>query len=123
MSRVFLILGSLSAFVAVALGAFAAHVLRQKLPAELYNVFEVGVRYHVYHALALLAVGILLIHFPTARLSISGWMFVVGTFVFSGSLYAYSLSGARWLVIVTPIGGVCFLAGWAWLAWVIWRVD
>ncbi len=117
----FLILGSLSAFLAVALGAFAAHMLRQKLSAELFNIFEVGVRYHMYHALGLFVVAWAITQFPEAHLAISGWLFVAGTILFSGSLYALSLTDIRWLGAITPVGGLCFLGGWLVLAWNVWR--
>ena len=121
MSKYFFIIGSFSAFLAVALGAFAAHMLKEKLSAELFSVWEVGVRYHMYHALALLAVAWALNAWPEANLSPAGWLFVAGTVIFSGSLYAMGLTGIRWLGAVTPIGGLCFLGGWLWLAWKIWQ--
>lgn len=119
--KTFLIIGSLSAFLAVVLGAFAAHALKEKLPPDLFNVWEVAVRYHMYHALALFAVAWVAIRFPSSTVSVAGWLFVVGTVIFSGSLYALSLSGMRWLGAITPLGGLCFLAGWLWLAWSMWR--
>jgi len=119
--RNFFILGSLSAFLAVALGAFAAHALRQRLSAELFNIFEVGVRYHMYHALGLFVVAWAITQFPEANLTISGWLFVGGTILFSGSLYALSLTDMRWLGAIAPLGGLCFLAGWFVLAWNVWR--
>jgi uncharacterized membrane protein YgdD (TMEM256/DUF423 family) len=100
-------------FLGVALGAFAAHGLKAKLPAELFNVFEVGVRYQIYHALGLFVVGWLAEAHMNDFVTWAGWFFVAGIFLFSGSLYLYSLSGARWLVFLTPLGGLLFLAGWA----------
>lgn len=120
-SKYFFIVGSLSAFLAVALGAFAAHVLKDKLPGDLFAVWEVGVRYHMYHALALLAVAWALMQWPEANLAPAGWLFVAGTIIFPGSLYAMALSGSRWLGAITPAGGLCFLGGWIWLAWRIWK--
>jgi uncharacterized membrane protein YgdD (TMEM256/DUF423 family) len=117
MDRVFLALGALSAFVGVAAGAFGAHALRRRLSAEMLAVFEIGVRYQMYHALALLVVAIAFGLQPNGLLTISGWCFVLGTIVFSGSLYALSLSGKRWLGAITPIGGIAFLAGWLSLLW------
>jgi len=119
--KLFAILGSFSAFVAVALGAFAAHSLKDKLPSDLFTIWEVGVRYHLIHALALFAVAWSTAQWPEAGCAPAGWLFVAGTLIFSGSLYALSLSGARWLGAVTPAGGLCFLAGWLWLAWRIWK--
>jgi uncharacterized membrane protein YgdD (TMEM256/DUF423 family) len=111
--RTFFALGSLSAGIAVAAGAFGAHALRARLsPADLAT-FETGARYQMYHALALLAVAWAVQQWPGALPRAAGWLFVAGTVVFSGSLYALVLSGQRWLGAVTPIGGVAFLAGWA----------
>ena len=121
MDRLFFTIGSLSAFVGVALGAFAAHALKNRLDADLLVTFEVGVRYQMYHAFALLAVGWAHTRWPGAVLTASGWLFVFGTILFSGSLYALSLSGARWLGVVTPIGGIALLAGWLCLALAIWK--
>lgn len=105
-------LGCFSALISVAAGAFAAHGLQAKLPADLLAVFETGAEYQMYHALALIAVGVL--HDsrggPLAR--IAGVAFVVGTLLFSGSLYALALSGTRWLGAITPLGGISFLIGW-----------
>ena len=114
MERVFLLMGSLSGGSAVVLGAFAAHALRARLTPVQLASFETGVRYHMYHALALLAVGLLLLNRPgSSLLAASGWLFAGGTILFSGSLYLLALSGQRWLGAVTPLGGVAFIAGWA----------
>lgn len=121
MDRSFFFLGSISAFLAVAAGAFGAHALKTRLEPDLFNVFEVGARYHMYHALALLAVAWAATRWPGPAVSVSGWLFVIGTVLFSGSLYALSLTGVRWLGAVTPFGGLAFLAGWACLAWGVWR--
>ena len=94
-------------FLAVALGAFAAHGLKARLSPEMMAVFETGVRYHVYHALALLALG------AARGPDRAGWCFVAGIALFSGSLYLLALTGERRLGMITPIGGVLFLAGWA----------
>ncbi len=121
MDRLFLLLGALSGFAGVVLGAFAAHGLKGKLTDEMLNVFEVGVRYQIYHALALLMVALLLSRWPRGEFSVAGWFFVFGTVVFSGSLYALSLSGVRWLGAVTPVGGLAFLLGWLAIAWGAWK--
>ena len=121
MDRLFFTLGSLFAFLGVALGAFAAHALKGRVDADLLVIFETGVRYQMYHAFALLAVGWAFTRWPCTVLKVSGWLFVAGTIIFSGSLYALSLSGARWLGAITPIGGLALLAGWLCLAWATWR--
>ncbi len=119
--RLFLALGSLFALLAVALGAFAAHALKARLGADLIGTFEVGVRYQMYHAIALLAVGLAHKSWPSPLLAASGWLFVIGIVVFSGSLYVLSLSGIRWFGAITPFGGIAFLAGWVCLAWSVWK--
>jgi uncharacterized membrane protein YgdD (TMEM256/DUF423 family) len=121
MDRLFFVLGSLSAFVGVALGAFGAHGLKGRLGADLLAAFEIGVRYQMYHALALLAVAWAHTRWPGVVLTTGGWVFVAGTLLFSGSLYLLSLTGARWLGAITPFGGLAFLAGWLCLAWAAWR--
>lgn len=109
-------LGALFGLLAVAAGAFGAHGLREHLrPADL-DVFETAARYQMYHALALLFVGWAAARRPGALWSAVGWLFVTGILVFSGSLYLLALTGARWPGAVTPVGGACFLAGWACLA-------
>jgi uncharacterized membrane protein YgdD (TMEM256/DUF423 family) len=121
--RLFFVLGGISALLAVAAGAFGAHALRGRLPAEMLTVFEVAVRYHMYHALALLAVGWASARWPGSGLVASGWLFVVGTVIFSGSLYLLSVTGQRWLGALTPLGGAALLAGWLTLAWGVWRAG
>lgn len=121
MDRLFFTLGALSAFIAVALGAFGAHALKARLDAPLLAVFETAVRYQMTHALALLAVGWACTRWPGRVLTASGWLFVAGTLLFSGSLYALSLTGLRGLGAITPLGGVAWLAGWACLAWAAGR--
>ena len=121
MDRIFFAIGSLSGFIGVALGAFAAHALKSRLDTDLLATFEVGVRYQMYHAFALLAVAWAQTRWPGAVLTASGWLFVAGTLIFSGSLYALSLSGLRWLGAITPVGGLALLAGWLCLAWAAWK--
>ncbi|MBI4487816.1 MAG: DUF423 domain-containing protein [Deltaproteobacteria bacterium] len=121
MDRFFFIAGSLSAFLAVALGAFAAHGLKSRLSPEMLNIFEVGVRYQMYHALALIAVAWASIRWSGSSVIAAGWLFLAGTIIFSGSLYLLSLTGLRWLGAITPIGGAAFLLGWLLLAWGAWR--
>ncbi|MDE2141974.1 MAG: DUF423 domain-containing protein [Elusimicrobia bacterium] len=100
-------------FLAVGLGAFAAHGLKSKISPEMLAIWETGVRYHMYHALALIAVGLLSDKWPSRAVTNAGWCFLGGIVVFSGSLYVLSLTGERRLGAVTPIGGLLFLAGWA----------
>jgi uncharacterized membrane protein YgdD (TMEM256/DUF423 family) len=118
MDRLFAGLGALAAGSAVALGAFAAHALRGRLGTDALATFEIGARYQMYHALALLAVALARPRWPAA--GVAGWLFVLGIVLFSGSLYGLALGGPRWLGAVTPAGGLAFLAGWAVLAWLAW---
>ena len=102
---------------AVAIGAFGAHALKPTLMAAgREDTFELAVRYQFYHALALLIVGVLAKDIQSKRLGASAIFFLIGIFVFSGSLYVLSLTGITWLGAVTPIGGICFLIGWFFLA-------
>jgi uncharacterized membrane protein YgdD (TMEM256/DUF423 family) len=118
MDRVFLVLGALAAGIAVALGAFGAHALRARLTPEMLATFETGVRYHLYHALALFAVAMVVGRWPSSApaATAAGWLFIAGILMFSGSLYLLALTGVRGLGAITPIGGLAFLAGWGCLA-------
>lgn len=121
-ARLALVLGALLSFVAVALGAFGAHALKARLPADMLAVWQTAVQYHGWHALALIAVGLLLLALPgRAGFGFAGWLFVAGIVLFSGSLYALALTGVKVLGAVTPVGGLAFLAGWLMLAWSAWR--
>lgn len=104
--------GAILMFLAVGLGAFGAHGLKQRLTPDMLAIFETGVRYHAYHALALFAVAWLAEKNPASWANTAGWAFTAGIVVFSGSLYVLSISGVRWLGAITPIGGVAFLVGW-----------
>jgi len=121
--RTFAMLGALSAFVAVAAGAFGAHGLKSRLAPDMLAVFETGARYQLYHALALLAVAWAQSRWPggAGAAAWSGWLFVAGTLLFSGSLYALALTGVRWMGAITPIGGLALLLGWLLLAWAVSR--
>src|SRR5438132_9269734 len=113
-SKLFLSVGGLMALAAVVLGAFGAHALKSRLSAEMLALWHTGVEYHVYHALGLLAVGLVATQLPeSALLKWSGWLMLAGIALFSGSLYALARSGERWLGAITPIGGVAFLVAWA----------
>ena len=113
-------LGAISAGLAVALGAFAAHGLRARISAEALATFETGARYHMYHALALLAVAWACARWPGAATSAAGWLFAAGTVLFSGSLYLLAVTGVRALGAVTPFGGLAFVLGWLALAIGVW---
>jgi uncharacterized membrane protein YgdD (TMEM256/DUF423 family) len=117
MDRTFFVLGAVLAALGVAAGAFGAHALRARLSPEMLGVFETGVRYHLIHALGLLAVAWAAMRWPGTAANTAGWFFVAGTVLFSGSLYALTLSGIRALGAITPLGGVAFIAGWLTLAW------
>ena len=120
--RIFLLLGSLSAFSGVALGAFGAHGLKNKVAPEMLNVWETGVLYHLIHALGLILVGILCSLMPDVPLvRNAGWSILLGTVLFSGSLYLLVLTGVKPLGMVTPLGGVAFLVGWVLLAIAAWQ--
>ena len=121
MERIFLTAGAVSAFIGVAAGAFGAHGLRSRLSAEMLTTFEVGARYQMYHALALVAVAWVQTRWPGSVTVAGGWLFIIGTVLFSGSLYLLSVTGVRWLGAITPFGGLAFLAGWLCLAWTVWR--
>ena len=121
MDRTFFLIGAVSAFIGVAAGAFGAHGLKSRLGEDLLAVFETGVRYQMYHAFALLAAAWAAGRWPGTLTNASGWLFLAGTVIFSGSLYALSLTGQRWLGAVTPIGGLAFLAGWLCLAAACWK--
>jgi uncharacterized membrane protein YgdD (TMEM256/DUF423 family) len=116
MERLFVMIGALSAGLAVAAGAFGAHALRARLEPRMLEVFETGARYQMYHALALLAVAWVASRWPGSLVNASGWLFLAGTVLFSGSLYAMAFTGVRALGAITPLGGVCFIAGWICLA-------
>ena len=121
MDRTFAALGALSGFLGVAAGAFGAHALRARLAPDLLAVFHTGAQYQLYHALALLAAAWAAARWPGGASTAAGWLFALGTVLFSGSLYALALSGVRALGAVTPLGGVAFLAGWACLGWAALR--
>lgn len=119
--------GAVSAFLSVALGAFAAHGLSTRLEPRLLEVFKTGAQYQMYHALALIGLGVWLAQLPSLTDSFgnaAGWLFALGSLVFSGSLYLLAVTGTRWLGAITPLGGVCFLCGWVCFgasAFRVWR--
>jgi uncharacterized membrane protein YgdD (TMEM256/DUF423 family) len=121
MERHFLGIGAVSACIAVAAGAFGAHSLRDVVTPERLIVWETAARYQMYHAIGLLVVAYLASQKSAGPARISGWLFVAGTLLFSGSLYALTLTGITILGAVTPLGGIAFIAGWLVLAWGVWR--
>jgi uncharacterized membrane protein YgdD (TMEM256/DUF423 family) len=117
MDRRFLFIGAALGFLGVAIGAFGAHGLRGRLSPEMLAVFEIGVRYQMYHVFALLFVAAAIGRTPRTRvLDISGYAFLAGVIIFSGSLYALALTATPLFGAITPIGGLAFLIGWACLA-------
>jgi uncharacterized membrane protein YgdD (TMEM256/DUF423 family) len=121
MERTWFATGAVLAAIAVAAGAFGAHGLENRLSADDLDTYQTAARYHIYHALGLLAVAYASKRFEGGLVTASGWLFIAGIVLFSGSLYVLSLSGVKILGAVAPIGGVCFLAGWGCLAIAAWR--
>ena len=120
--KTFLVIGALAMALGVILGAFGAHGLKNKLTPDLLAVYQTGVEYHLYHALGLILVGVLINQFPqVSGLHTGGWLLLAGILIFSGSLYVLAITGLRWLGAITPIGGTAFIAGWVWIAWSLAR--
>lgn len=122
-ARPWIVTAACLGLLGVAMGAFGAHALRAWLPLQMMTVFETGVRYHLFHVLALLATAGLMELWPRRAVSLRGpaWLFLAGIVLFSGSLYAYALSGWRPFAWVTPVGGLAWIVGWGALAMVAWR--
>lgn len=120
---IILLSGALNGFLTVALGAFAAHGLKEKLEPALLTTFQTGVTYHGLHSLALLLTGLLALQLDSNKIRWAGWFFLAGIFLFSGSLYLLAVTGSRSLGIVTPFGGIAFLAGWTSLALATWDIS
>ncbi len=121
MPRLFLIFGAVAAGLAVALGAFGAHALAERVTPERLETFKTGVLYHMVHALALLAVSWASTQWPGWSVQAAGYLFLTGIVLFSGSLYLLVLTDTRWLGAITPLGGVAFIVGWGLLAWGVIR--
>lgn len=118
--KVFVMLGAINMAIGVILGAFGAHGLANIISPDMVKVFQTGVQYHIYHALGLLLVAILLIPYPkTGGLHTGGWIMLAGIILFSGSLYLLALTGMKFLGPITPIGGVCFIVAWIWIFWAV----
>ncbi|MED5579493.1 MAG: DUF423 domain-containing protein [Nitrospinota bacterium] len=120
--RLFFSIAALSGFISVLAGAFGAHGLEGKVSPKELAAFQTAAEYQMYHALALVAVSLLSERYPSRSLIISGWFFVVGTILFSGSLYVLGATGSRALVFITPIGGTAFLIGWVALFFAVSRL-
>jgi hypothetical protein len=119
--KIILVSGSVLGFLSVALGAFGAHALKDFLSAnQRLATFETAVQYQMYHSLALVATGILALVLPKIDFGWIGLLFLIGIFIFSGSLYILCATGIRWLGAITPLGGVSFLVAWMWLAIKVW---
>lgn len=116
MSNVFIGLGALSAFISVAAGAFGAHALKPVLDTDMLSVYHTAVDYQFFHSIGLIAIGVLHKISPRHSHLIAAWTMLAGIIIFSGSLYILSTSGIKWLGMITPIGGLCFLAAWLILA-------
>lgn len=121
MEKLFIVIGAFSGALAVMFGAFGAHALRERLTPELLATFETGVRYEIYHSFAILFVAFALTRWSSNLVPLAGWGFVIGTILFSGSLYLLALTDTRWLGAITPFGGIAFIAGWILLAVGVWQ--
>ncbi|WJH34843.1 DUF423 domain-containing protein [Paenibacillus aurantius] len=120
--RTYLLWGSVLALLGVALGAFGAHALKDRLTEDMLAIYHTGVQYQMYHALGLLGIALLHDRLEAKKLvARAGLLLVIGVIIFSGSLYLLALSGIKVLGAITPIGGVAFIAGWACLAAAAWK--
>lgn len=119
--KVFLLLGIINGFLAVALGAFGAHGLEGKISEKMLDTWEKAVDYQMFHAVALLVVGLLFMKFQSSSLATAGWFFLTGIVLFSGSLYFYSTTGIKFLAMITPFGGVSFLIAWIVLGYAVMK--
>ncbi|WP_407269216.1 DUF423 domain-containing protein [Radiobacillus sp. PE A8.2] len=117
--KLFLLLGAINGFLAVALGAFGAHGLEGKISENSIKVWEKAVNYQMFHTMALFVTGILISKFATGGLQSAGWFFFIGILLFSGSLYIYAISSVKFFAMITPLGGVAFLIGWVLLGYSI----
>ncbi|GAA5415893.1 UPF0382 membrane protein YwdK [Paraliobacillus ryukyuensis] len=120
--KLFLLLGAINGFLAVAFGAFGAHGLEAKLTEKAMSTWEKAVQYQMFHTVGLLVVAILLAKYQLTSISIAGWFFLAGIIIFSGSLYIYATTSIKTFAMITPIGGVAFLVGWVLLGYVALKV-
>lgn len=122
MTKTFLLISTLSGMIATGLGAFGAHALKTKLEGSgLLQTYQTAVSYQFYHTLALMAVALLMLKVQSQWLTLSGYSFIFGILLFSGSLFLMCFTGVRWLGAITPIGGLGFILGWAFLFWGVWK--
>ena len=121
MSKQWLMIGTLSGFFGVVLGAFGAHALKGSLDDKALNVYHTAVQYHLIHALALIGLGLWAGQHPLIDTQVAGWGFTLGIMVFSGSLYALAITQLKFLGAITPIGGISFLIGWIAFAFLVWK--
>ncbi|MDQ0158057.1 DUF423 domain-containing protein [Alkalibacillus salilacus] len=120
--KLLLIIGAISGFITVALGAFGAHGLESRLSAKMMDTWEKAVQYQMFHTTAIFVAAILALRADVAMFQTAGWFFIVGILIFSGSLYIYSLSGLKVFGMITPIGGLAFLVGWAIVAYAVTKI-
>lgn len=120
-TKTFFFLGAFFALLAVILGAFGAHALKQKISPDMLSIFEVGVRYQMYHALGLIILALALQHFSGFSLELAGWLFIAGIFLFSGSLYILSLTGNTLWGAITPVGGFLWIIAWIFVCYTPFR--
>jgi uncharacterized membrane protein YgdD (TMEM256/DUF423 family) len=118
-----MVVGAVLAALAVAAGAFGAHALTARLPPERLATWETAARYHMYGALSIVLVALAFTRLPSALLSAAGWMLVLGTLIFGGTVYALALGGPRWLGAITPLGGLALIVGWLLVALAVWRTS
>lgn len=121
MTRTFFVLGAVLGALAVAMGAFGAHALQNRLDPESLDIYHTAARYQIYHALALLAAAWAADRWPGSAAHAAGWLFLAGTILFCGALYLLAFGAPRWLGAVAPLGGLGFIAGWVMLAVAAWR--
>ena len=123
-ARLAIVVASVLMALAVAFGAFGAHALKTRLPPDMLAIWQTGVTYHAWHALALLGLGLLMLHAQgSAALRYAAWLFVAGIVLFAGSLYLLALGAPRWVGAITPFGGVAFIAAWIAVAAGAWRMH
>ena len=125
MTKIFLVIASILGGLSVVAGSFASHALKEKLSQYSLDIFQTGARLQMYHSLALLMVAFLLIieELPQSLMVVAGYAFITGIVIFSGSLYALSMTGIKWLGAITPIGGVVLIVGWSCMAIAGWNLK